>query len=290
MRKNGGYDAFGSLLPGRNYSSTSDTYRFGFNGQEKVDEINGSAGTHNTAQFWEYDTRTARRWNLDPKPNASISQYAAFALNPIFYRDVLGDTIVINLFGKDDGPEFHAVANNAVHNQVNDGVFLVFGHGFAGGVEYTNQSGEFKFAFNGPDFNAVIASRSPEYDQAIKDGNQIVLHLHTCGAARDQTNASGAKIPNIAEDISSSLPKGSTLIAPDGYCMYGTEGGKPAVVGVSAIGGGWDPTGRSGYETLVDGVTISQQPKSWDRGTSGNSIRPTTEKQEPSKPKKHVKK
>jgi hypothetical protein len=44
-----------------------DRYRFGFNGQEKVNEIAG-VGNHNTAEFWEYDTRLGRRWNLDPKP------------------------------------------------------------------------------------------------------------------------------------------------------------------------------------------------------------------------------
>jgi hypothetical protein len=34
-----------------------------------------------------------RRWNIDPKPNPSISNYACFGNNPIFYIDVLGDTI-----------------------------------------------------------------------------------------------------------------------------------------------------------------------------------------------------
>ena len=67
-------------------------YRYGFNGQEKVDEVAGE-GNHNTALFWEYDTRTARRWNQDPKPNPSISNYACFAGNPIMFSDVLGDTI-----------------------------------------------------------------------------------------------------------------------------------------------------------------------------------------------------
>lgn len=73
-------------------STIQETYRFGFNGQEKVDEIAGE-GNHNTAKFWEYDTRTGRRWNQDPKPNFSISNYAAFANNPIWFSDALGDTI-----------------------------------------------------------------------------------------------------------------------------------------------------------------------------------------------------
>lgn len=68
------------------------TYRYGFNGQEKVDEISGQ-GNHTTATFWEYDTRIGRRWNQDPKPNPSISNYATFANNPIWFSDALGDTV-----------------------------------------------------------------------------------------------------------------------------------------------------------------------------------------------------
>jgi hypothetical protein len=67
-------------------------YRYGYNSQEKVDEIAG-AGNHTTAEFWEYDTRLGRRWNQDPKPNPSISNYAVFANNPIWYSDILGDTL-----------------------------------------------------------------------------------------------------------------------------------------------------------------------------------------------------
>jgi hypothetical protein len=89
-----GYEAFGSLLPGRNYSSS--TYRFGLNGQEKDDEVYGATGTSYTAEFWQYDPRTARRWNLDPKSNPSISRYATFALNPIGFSDPRGDTVQVS--------------------------------------------------------------------------------------------------------------------------------------------------------------------------------------------------
>ena len=41
------------------------TYRYGFNGQEKSDEIKGEGNSY-TAQFWEYDPRLGRRWNVDP--------------------------------------------------------------------------------------------------------------------------------------------------------------------------------------------------------------------------------
>ncbi|MDD3876001.1 MAG: hypothetical protein PHT69_05235 [Bacteroidales bacterium] len=68
-------------------------YRFGFNSQEKTDEIAGT-GNHNTAEFWEYDTRTGRRWNIDPIVKYNESGYATFANNPIWFTDPNGkDTI-----------------------------------------------------------------------------------------------------------------------------------------------------------------------------------------------------
>ena len=83
------YEPFGSLLPGKNYSS--DSYKFGFNGQMKDDEVYGATGTSYTAEFWQYDARVGRRWNLDPVPQMSISDYATFGLNPILNSDPLGN-------------------------------------------------------------------------------------------------------------------------------------------------------------------------------------------------------
>jgi hypothetical protein len=68
-----------------------ENYRFGFNTQEQDDEIYGD-GNMNTALFWEYETRLGRRWNLDPKPNFTISLYCAFINNPILFTDIAGDT------------------------------------------------------------------------------------------------------------------------------------------------------------------------------------------------------
>jgi hypothetical protein len=81
---------YGMPQPLRSWSGGGQ-YRYGYNGQEKSDEISGE-GNHTTAFYWEYSTRIGRRWNLDPKPNPSISQYAVFAGNPILYSDELGDT------------------------------------------------------------------------------------------------------------------------------------------------------------------------------------------------------
>ena len=83
------YHTFGMLMPGRSYQP--EDYRFGFNGQEKDDDINGS-GNLNTAMYWEYDTRLGRRLNLDPIISPSQSQYSCFDNNPIYFVDKKGKT------------------------------------------------------------------------------------------------------------------------------------------------------------------------------------------------------
>jgi len=83
-----GYEPFGSLLPGRNYSSGS--YRFGFGGQEKDDEVHNATGTSYTAEYWQYDPRIGRRWNIDPITFPWQSSYACFNNNPIYFIDPQG--------------------------------------------------------------------------------------------------------------------------------------------------------------------------------------------------------
>jgi hypothetical protein len=80
----------GMVMPGRKYQAANGLYRFGFNGQEKDDEVSGPGNT-NSALFWEYDTRLGRRWNLDPVVKAWESSYSCFSGNPIFFVDILGD-------------------------------------------------------------------------------------------------------------------------------------------------------------------------------------------------------
>ena len=86
------YFAFGMLEPARSFSSNK--YKFGMNGQEKDDEIANVAGANTTAMFWEYDSRSGRRWNMDPVVKPCESPYATFANNPILYSDPHGDEVV----------------------------------------------------------------------------------------------------------------------------------------------------------------------------------------------------
>lgn len=66
---------------------------------EKDDEISGDGNSY-TAEFWQYDPRLGRRWNVDPVVKHQESPYATFANNPIWLVDPLGnDTNKVNSDG-----------------------------------------------------------------------------------------------------------------------------------------------------------------------------------------------
>jgi len=81
------YSPFGAPLAGRTFQSGE--YRFGFGGQERDDEIAGIGNTM-TAEFWEYDARLGRRWNVDPVDKPWMSPYHAFSNKPILNVDPNG--------------------------------------------------------------------------------------------------------------------------------------------------------------------------------------------------------
>lgn len=67
----------------------NETYAYGFQGQERDDEVSGSGNSY-TAEFWQYDSRLGRRWNVDPVVKYHESPYASFANNPIWFVDPSG--------------------------------------------------------------------------------------------------------------------------------------------------------------------------------------------------------
>ena len=66
-------------------------YRYFFNGQEADNEVLGE-GASLTSEFWQYDTRLGRRWNVDPKNTPMLSSYSCFVNSPLSLNDKKGDT------------------------------------------------------------------------------------------------------------------------------------------------------------------------------------------------------
>src|SRR6478736_3791665 len=62
------YAGTGNQVTSGGVYGTAGRYRYGFNGQEMSNEIKG-VGNSYTAEFWEYDPRLGRRWNVDPMTN-----------------------------------------------------------------------------------------------------------------------------------------------------------------------------------------------------------------------------
>jgi RHS repeat-associated protein len=79
------YHAFGMEMPGRKW--TASNYRYSHNGHEKEEEIFSGA---QSAEFWMYDSRIGRRWEMDPVVKPYESPYMAFSGNPIALADPKG--------------------------------------------------------------------------------------------------------------------------------------------------------------------------------------------------------
>ncbi|MEO8588693.1 MAG: DUF5675 family protein [Flavobacteriales bacterium] len=73
-----GYEAFGSLLHGRSFSSS--WYRYLFQGQEHDDEMNGSLGSSYAYEFRIHDPRVGRFLSLDPLAK-KYPQWAPYAFS-----------------------------------------------------------------------------------------------------------------------------------------------------------------------------------------------------------------
>ena len=71
-------------------SDNKDKYEFGYNTQMKVNEIAG-IGNWNTAEFWEYNTRTGVRANMDPVFAPKETPYSVNHSNPVSVSDPKGD-------------------------------------------------------------------------------------------------------------------------------------------------------------------------------------------------------
>ena len=106
------YYAFGAPMPGRKYVGATE-YRYSMNGQEKDKELFEGAMS---AEYWEYDARTGRRWNTDPIYNPWESMYACFRNNPILYVDIKGNTADVVIVGgtEDNKKDFLGVLNKGL--------------------------------------------------------------------------------------------------------------------------------------------------------------------------------
>ena len=157
-------------MPGRKYTAGSE-YRYGFNGQERDGELNENIYA---AEFWEYDSRIGRRWNLDPKPTIGFSDYCTFLGNPIWFNDIDGDT------PDEPDPEFRRGKKGDKLGGTkfkSDDVFSkYFGIGWAYPT-YVAQALNFAQAMGGIIEGTSLAGRITNDSRSFKNGSKIVVRL-----------------------------------------------------------------------------------------------------------------
>ena len=102
------FSPFGSLQPGRNFNAGD--YRFGFNGQEKDDEVKG---TGNSVDFGTriYDSRFGRWMSTDPlqQKYPDLSPSNLCVNNPILFIDRDGKKIIIYYTVENNNPQEYIV-------------------------------------------------------------------------------------------------------------------------------------------------------------------------------------
>jgi len=198
------YNPFGSAIESRAFASGE--YRFGMNGQEKDDEIYGEGNSY-SAEYWQYDGRLGRRWNVDPVVKVHESPYAAFANNSIWFIDPNGaDTIYASKnteTGKWDITKTQLAKG--------DDVFR---------ITYGDHSKQFVFSEgeNGKRIN-VLNIESKESEGNDKKGYTLGIY-HISG--QEGEGATGFAV--TPEGSSSTKESSGKRLPDDTYTLNGTDG------------------------------------------------------------------
>jgi RHS repeat-associated protein len=119
------YHEFGMEMAGRGFSGS---YRFGYQGSEKDNEVSGDGNSY-TTEFRQLDPRLGRWFSVDPweQKYPYISPYASMHNNPINLTDVRGlgpknakdklvssyqeNTVIYNLYKSQDGKFYVEIAD-----------------------------------------------------------------------------------------------------------------------------------------------------------------------------------
>jgi len=140
----------------------------------------------------------------------------------------------VNLFGIGDGVNFHKTFANQYKKFANtkgDGIFRVYGHGHWNGVWDDTKSAEGTLIRTAKGFDKMMAEKSPEWSDAIKNQKNVILILYTCTSASAE-NSIAKKISNLHKNV--------TVVGFNGYVTYNNG----TIEGVNKVSGSGDKNGE----------------------------------------------
>lgn len=178
------YYAFGSTMPGRSFSS--DSYRYGFNGMEKDDEIKGNGNSYDMGARL-YDPRLVRVPTIDPlsKKFPNQSPYVFAGNNPWWSPYQFAGLMPIrfvDLDGLEPGEPFDSPLEAGknfleIYNEFS----IQENREFSTTIyKYQDKDGKDQYSYNVPK-RGTKAGSSSEF-KADKEGAVPVLGSHTHGA------------------------------------------------------------------------------------------------------------
>jgi len=164
-------------MPNRHVNTPG--YRFGFNGMEMDDEVDGEGNSY-TAEFWQYDSRLGRRWNVDPVVKPWESGYTSFNGNPIIFKDPDGKdgTITTTVDTETNTTTITISTTIRVQNNVSSSQLsalrkdIVKLNNFTGNTIYNDQNYNVKFNINIEYFDAVAQQAINDNKTPLKQLNQ----------------------------------------------------------------------------------------------------------------------
>ena len=206
------YTPFGSLVPNR-HRSTND-YRYGFQGQEKDDELKGEGNSLNYT-FRMHDPRVGRFFALDPlfKKFPHNSPYA-FSENRIMDGIELEGLEVV-LFNTEKNPNDQIMFNVGTEN--NDKSALhIYAHGHQTAVmnDIAPKKSD-RVLDTSAKINKMLenSSESKMWKSRSKD-KPLVVVLHSCRTGRNVVDKHGTKTESSIGEKLSKI-KNTIVVAPD---------------------------------------------------------------------------
>ncbi len=245
------YHAFGMEMPGRKW--TASNYRYSHNGHEKEEEIFAGA---NSAEFWMYDSRIGRRWELDPIQREYESPYACFSNNPIYFSDLLGLAPGGGDKGKNKTQKEKKEAN--MNKKTSDGTWKI------------NDDGKPEYTKNTPNENkptaAPTGNNQPNKGEPQKSNTQKPHKNINFNTIANKWRAWDNSLENLFKHVPDNdewFKKGPPIKTKDGGFMPYGEG---ASKNIWKIGNPQDS-----WSSVMPGVTLYSvgKPNPWDFATIG---------------------